>query len=92
MYRLTRLPGLSSLFFVRLTRPVLVHGPHEPGEVLLRGRHAERAHDVAELVGTDGAVAVLVEDGERLADLLDALLVQADLHRLGEQEATDRKS
>ena len=45
-------------------------------QLCLGGVLSEGAHDGAQLLGGDGAVAVLVEQGERLLELGDLLLGQ----------------
>merc|ERR1712100_267667 len=45
-------------------------------ELGLRGVLAEGPHDGAQLLGGDGSVAVLVEEGKRLLELLDLLFSQ----------------
>jgi len=51
-----------------------VHLVNHVGQLRLRGVLPKRAHHGSELLGGDGAIAVLVEQGEGLLELGDLLL------------------
>ena len=65
---------VSSLFPSYLSVSIDINLADHIVELLRRGLLAEGVHDGAELLGADGAVPVLVEQGEGLPELRGLLL------------------